>query len=304
MDDKYSSRYWIRVAIVVALAALILSIQIQDESRLLQELEDSSHVLIFGLASLFLLPDRKAGWRVYLTVAVAVTVLGICTELMQGMEGKDAELGDVFRDAVGAAVFLAITGAYHHKCAAWMRRLIVLVSIAVILSIFSPPILTTSAIGYRWYRFPVIADFRSPLDTRLCSASNAHILRVCVRTRFAVLIKFNKEAPFSTFAINGPFPDWSGYKSLCFRVSSDLPHPILLNLRIHDAQHNNEFDDRYNAELQIKPGRNDIKIPVQAIEQSPVKRRMDMRAIRAIVLFTGKPEENLNLIVDDFHLES
>jgi hypothetical protein len=282
---------------------MILSIQIRDESRLLQELEDSSHALLFGMAALVLLPDRKAGWRIYVAAAIATIALGIGSEVMQGIEGKDAEIGDVFRDAAGTAVFLGIAAAYQHKCSAWMRRLITLVSLAVMASIFSPPLLTASAIIDRWHKFPVIADFSSPLNTRLCSASNAQFYRICVRVRFAALIKFNRKAPSSAFIINGPFPDWSSYKSLAFRVDSELPCPIALNLRIHDSQHNNDYSDRYNAELQIKPGRNDIKISLKAIERSPAKRRMDMKAIRAIVLFVAQPEQSFELIIDEFRLE-
>jgi hypothetical protein len=250
-----------------------------------------------------LLPDRKAGWRVYVAAAIATIALGIGSELMQGIEGKDAEIGDVFRDAAGTAVFLGIVAAYQHKCSTWMHRLITLVSLAVMVSIFSPPLLTASAIIDRWHKFPVIADFSSPLNARLCSASNAQFYHICVRARFAALIKFNKKPPSSAFAVNGPFPDWSSYKSLGFRVDSELPYPITLNLRIHDAQHNNDYNDRYNAELQIKPGRNNISIPLEAIARSPAKRHMNMKAIRAIVLFVVQPEENFELLIDEFRLE-
>jgi hypothetical protein len=291
------------VAVVVTLVAFILSIQIRNESRLLQELEDSSHALLFGLAALLLLPDRKAGWRVYATVAIAAIALGICTELLQWIEGKDAELGDVFRDMAGTAVFLGIAAAFQHKCATRMRRLTVLVSLAVMVSIFSQPLLTASAIIHRWHNFPVIADFGSPLDARFCSTSNAQFRRISLRERVVRRIEFNKKAQSSAFAINGPFPDWSGYKNLSFRVDSELPDPIRLNIRIHDAQHNNDYSDRYNAELLIKPGRNEIRIPLQAIEQSPAKRRMDMNSIRAIVLFVAQPNENFSLLLDDFRLE-
>jgi hypothetical protein len=283
--------------------ALILSIQIRDESRLLQELEDSSHALLFGLAALFLLPGRKAGWRVYIAVAIATIALGICSEFMQGIGGKDAEIGDVFRDAAGATIFLGIAAAYQRKCSAWMRRLITIVGLAVMVSIFSSPLLTASAIIDRWHKFPVITDFSSPLSVRLCSASNAQFYRICVRMKFAALIKFSAKAPSSAFAVNGPFPDWSSYKSLVFRVDSELPNPITLNLRIHDAQHNNDYSDRYNAELLIRPGRNDIKIPLQAIERSPAKRRMDMKAMRTIALFVVQPEESFELLIDEFRLE-
>jgi hypothetical protein len=222
---------------------------------------------------------------------------------MQATEGKDAEIGDVVRDAAGIAVFLGIAAALQHQCASWMRRISVLTGIGVMISIFSPPLLTASAIASRWHKFPVIADFGSPLSIRLCSATNAQFLRVCVRTGFAALVKFNRKAPSSAFAVNGPFPDWSNYKNLAFRVGSPLSAPITLNLRIHDAQHNNDYGDRYNAEVQIKPGRNEIKIPLHAIEQAPAKRRMDMNSIRSIVLFVVRPEEDFELTIDEFRLE-
>jgi VanZ family protein len=295
--------YWVRAAFVVALVALVLSIQLHNESRLLQELEDSGHALLFGMAAFVLLPDRRAGWRVYVTVAIAATALGIGTELMQWIEGKDAEIADVLRDAAGTAVFLGIAAALQHQRSSWMRRLTIPAGLAVMVSIFLPPLVTASAIAYRWHKFPVIADFTSPLDTRFCTASNAQFRRTSSKDRLAAQIEFGKKSSSSAFVINGPFPDWSGYKSLCFRVDSDLRDTIRVNLRIHDAQHNNDYDDRYNAELLINPGRNEIKIPMQSIERAPAHRRMNMASIRAIVLFVAQPRESFSLLVDDFRLE-
>ena len=291
------------MAIAVAIVALICSIQIRKESRLLQELEDSGHGLLFGLAAISLLPDRKAGWRIYAAVAIAATILGIAVELVQWIAGKDAEVGDVFRDAAGAAVFLGVAWAFQNEYSARMRRLVVLAGIAIMASIFSPPLLTASAIIARWHKFPVIADFSSSLDTRLCSASNARFRRIYLKKRFAGLVEFNKRAQFSAFAIIGPFPDWSRYKYLAFRVDSDKSKPIHLYLRINDAEHNNDYADRYNAQLLILPGGNDIRIPLEAIKRSPGKRQMNMKAIHAIVLFVMQPEESFPLVIDDFRLE-
>ena len=72
---------------IVVAVLLILSFRLADEPRLLQELEDSGHILLFGIVSLFMLRDRKARWKSYMLAGLATTGLGIGTELMQGVEG-------------------------------------------------------------------------------------------------------------------------------------------------------------------------------------------------------------------------
>ncbi len=300
---KKPGNYAIPAAIIIALLVLVSGLHTHDESRFLQELENSSHSILFGLTAIALLRDRNGRPRSYVVAATAAFALGIGVELMQWLMGSDAEVMDAVRDISGIAAFLGISWAFQHVIPFRMRILIVLVGIAIMLTVFWPPILTASAIAYRWHRFPLIADFESPVETRLCSAGDARFYRISLADGHAGRIEFQQNALYSGFTIMGPFPDWSGYQNLTFIVDSGERDLVHLNLRIHDAQHNNDYGDRFNSELHIHPGRNWIKLPLHSIEISPAKRHMDMASIRAIGLFTIRPEKDFALTIDDLKLE-
>jgi VanZ family protein len=280
----------------------VLSVRIPDESRLLQELENSGHALLFGGVAVLLLRERKAGLRSYVGAALLTTGLGIATELMQWVEGRDAEIMDVLRDAAGAVAFLGVAWTLLHDVTRGRRFLVLAGASFVLLVDVAPPAMTATALAQRWHRFPVIADFESAIGTRFCSAGNAQLAVVPVPGGHAAQVTF-RPAEYSGFAIEGPFPDWTGYRNLVFRATSGQVEDVRLNLRIHDARHNNEYRDRYNVELRIRPGVNEIRIPLDRVEGAPQTRGMDLKAIRAIGVFVVRPARRFDLWFDDFRLE-
>ena len=296
--------YPIRCVLAALTAAVILSISIPHESKFLQELENAGHALLFGVVAIVMLKDRKAGRGAYFRTFFAATLLGVGTELMQSFEGRDAEVLDVVRDALGAAAFLGFTWTLRHGERAPRRFLIRMAALGIIVVVFWQPISTGAAFVQRWHSFPMIADFHSQLQARFCSTGNAR-LEICPApweaTEYAAKVTF-EPAHYSGFSISGPWPDWSTLREFDFTVYSGLPDPVSLNLRIHDAHHNNQYRDRFNKELEINPGLNFVKIPLTLVEKSPSGRRMDLARIRGIGLFVVKPANPFDLFLSDFKL--
>ncbi len=300
-----NSGYRCRCAAMIVLVALALSLPIPGHSRLIGELENSGHVLLFGAAALVILRDWKAGLRAYLLAGLITVVLGAATELMQWAEGGYADPLDVVRDAVGAAAFLGFTWTLRHRESMLKYYLIRFGSMAVVIIVFLPSILTGAALVLRWQTFPVIVSFGSRLDIRFCSTGDREpdIVPAPWRTaERAVRVTFGP-ARHPGFAISGPWPDWSGYGELRFPVYSDSREPVRLTLRIHDSLHNDEYQDRFNTLLEIHPGLNPVRIPVSAIQDAPKDRRMNLRRIRSVFLFVGKPAGDFNLYFGTFSLQ-
>jgi hypothetical protein len=76
-----------------------------------------------------------------------------------------------------------------------------------------------------------------------------------------------------------------------------------LVVRIHDASHNNEHDDRFNQTFTLEPGEHVIKIPVGKIESTRSGRKLQLGKMRVIMLYLNRPKEEYTLYFDNFRLE-
>ena len=300
--ENSAKNYYIRTVGLIVLVGLILSIRMHDESRLVQELQDSGHAILFGILAVALLRDRKAGFRAYLLVGIITGLIGAATEGMQWIEGRDAEVVDVLRDELGAVAFLVIAWILNHRVGSINRAALGTGATLILIAIFWPAAITAAALAYRWHEFPVIEDFSSRLEMRFCSVGDARLEVISEGDKHLGRITF-LPAEYSGFAISGPFPNWRMYRKLAFAVESRQPETVRLWLRIHDRKHNDQYSDRYNSELEIHPGTNLVQIPLDVVESAPKDREMDLGAIQAIGLFLIRPKRCLDLCVRGFRLE-
>ena len=85
------------------------------------------------------------------------------------------------------------------------------------------------------------------------------------------------------------------------------PHQWLaLTLRINDATHDrNEglFSDRYNGRLEVTPGWNHFRIPLEDIASAPETRRMNLARMIRLLLFTSGVTEPRWIYLDNLRLE-
>ena len=96
-------------------------------------------------------------------------------------------------------------------------------------------------------------------------------------------------AQYSTVSLRYFYPDWQGYTDLVLDVVNPESTDIKVTLRIHDrlhAQHAFAFNDRFNRQILIKPGKQRIVIALADIKNAPATRQMDMRHIQDLSLFT------------------
>ncbi len=302
-----------RTTIVLLVLSLTLlgSVTLREETRLTQELENAAHAPVFGIASLVLLSALKGNRKTrYLLAWTGAVVLGAAVEGLQAVTGRDAEALDILRDGAGAASFLLAHWTLRNGPATRaLRWVLQALAAGILILVFMPPALTGMAIASRYLRYPLIEDFESRWTQRLCSAGTVgfHVIeapggfRKAGKDRVA-RITF-EPAEYSGWGIEGPFPDWSSYHALVFEVYSELSEPVGMTLRIHDRSHNQEYRDRYNREFTIRPGVNQIRVPVGQIAGAPAGRRMDLADIHAVGMFVVRPEGSFVLYFDGFRLE-
>ena len=89
--------------------------------------------------------------------------------------------------------------------------------------------------------------------------------------------------------IDHVYPDWRSYSKLIFDLEVEGDRPIIVTIRVHDRQHargDELYDDRYNREFRLEPGRNIIEIRIDEITTSPTDRTMDGNAIKSLAIFS------------------
>jgi len=300
-----------KIVLLVLASALLGSVTLREETRLIQELENAAHAPVFGIASLILLSTLKGSRRRrYLLAWSGAVLLGVAVEGLQAVTGRDVEALDILRDGAGAASFLLAHWTLRNGPATRaLRWALLAVAAGILILVFMPPALTGTAIAARYLRFPLIEDFESRWTQRLCSAGAVRFDVVQAPGGFrkagdgrVARITF-QPAEYSGWSISGPFPDWSGRRELAFDVYSELSEPVRMTLRIHDRSHTQEYRDRYNSEFVIQPGVHQIRVPVGQVAGAPAGRRMDLAAIDGIGMFVVRPERNFALYFDDFRLE-
>jgi hypothetical protein len=100
-----------------------------------------------------------------------------------------------------------------------------------------------------------------------------------------------------------PYPDWRGRDALVWTIVSDLDRPLLMAIRVHDAAHDQRFRDRFNRKFTVAPGVNRLRIPLDDIRNAPDRRKMDMRRIRAVILFVFDLKRPASLFLGPLRLE-
>jgi hypothetical protein len=313
----------------VALLAIILAVlcttpiflQIPAGTRLCQELFNAGHAPLFGVVALILLSLgstvsqslSSSFFKRYVFAGLTALILGIALELLQKLSGSDVELSDVLRDAAGIVSFLMIAAVFDCSIPAAVasRRARLPIMIGAVL-IFLTALISVASWTYAYLHrnaaFPTLASFDTAVGSRFFSVEDASIERVpCpaawnpARHDTVGQITFYP-APYSTFILDEPYSDWTGYSLLEISLFSPLTDSLRLIVRVHDRQHNNEFSDRFNATYRIAPGASRITIPIELIAVAPATRLMDMSAIAGVAIFVADIRGSIKLYVDSLQL--
>ena len=111
-------------------------------------------------------------------------------------------------------------------------------------------------------------------------------------------------AEYPGFGLRDPFPDWSNAMSFNMDVYLPTKQTVELHIRIHDETHNEDYFDRFNMTVTLRPGLNQIQIPIQDIKSGPENREIDLTKIAGIYLFVIEPAEDVTIMLDNWQLIS
>ncbi len=285
---------------------------------------DAGHAPLFGLAALAILGIRRArasgapGPGVRRQAFLVTVALGAVTEVLQVFQGaREPSLSDFLRDGAGAAAFLLLSGARSRPSPAVgprpvrrFRALAVPVGVLLLVAAGAHLGMTTAAYIARDHAMPTLVAFDGAWwerrfvelgDGTLTARTRPPGLEASFDQPLARLDL--KPATYPGVGIVEPHPDWSGYRRLVFVVVSDLDAPLPLVIRVHDAAHDQRYEDRFNLALSVAPGVNRFAIPLDDVRRAPDRREMDLRRIRGIMLFAHQLKRPARVYLGAFRLE-
>lgn len=256
-----------------------------------REAFNCSHPLLFAVLAFVIYRQIKTTkyfsnfFVIYFIVLLVGASLGALTELLQNFVQRDASLHDFYGDVLGLLAGLCLIAAIELKAIQHKKLVIVLLitlSSGLILTGVSPLIRLSWHYVEKHNAFPVILNFDAGWSESF--------------------IRFNR-GEYPGISIIEPESDWSGYHALRLDVFSTAENAILLTIRVHDDKHNQDFSDRFNMKLQIRPGMNRVEIPLSQIVSGPDSRQLDLANVAGIGLFVSKLRDYNRLEMSNIFLE-
>jgi len=304
------------IVLVVVVLALMFS-PLPIESLWLREALNSGHTIFFFFLSFYAYHGLKKQTNLsntYLIVVIIVfvgIVFGILIEAVQQSLQREASIVDLCRDVVGifAGLCLVASGAAKKVSNQMYRFLSLAMAVALILFAMAPLMQLSMHYIQRNSAFPVVIDLGANWSESFIVYNHAELLHGDDQGNIG---RYGKDklhqvlfgpGRFPGVSIREPVADWSSYRLLKFSVVSNVEGDVVLVLRIHDKQHNQDYSDRFNQALIVHPGVNDYAFALASISEGPEARELDLSQIAGIILFLSRQSLPAKLSIGDLYLE-
>jgi hypothetical protein len=262
------------------------------------------HVVFFALLTLAV--GKLRPWQSTVDVFIylgVILLLSLTIEFTQRFLGRDLSAMDMLRNLIGCMLMLLFTA----------RKYLHISVISFLSFVFAFDLTGLAVTSWTDYsiqsRAPVIENFESEF-TLARWGSNAEVTlstEQVMEGNSAGKVIFPIGSTYSAIDFDDVLRNWSGYQALELNIFNPHDELLLLTLRIHDGEHERKqaqaYQDRFNTQLSLQPGWNQLNIPFKDIENAPQNRQLDMTNITNIGLFFSNLELVRVLYFDDFKLK-
>jgi hypothetical protein len=304
-------RYHLLILVIVV---YLFTYQVGGRGLVLPSLQDSSHALVFGLATNLLLlifvPDQTSSNTVHaryvLVICCCAFLFGVFIELVQPLVGRNRSLLDASYDLAGASA-AGLFYWYKHVKHKHTKLILLLIAWLQVVSCLIIPASNAWIVLQRNFAAPMLVSFDAPWEQRIRSINDRtqlSIVRPPADWKHSSLVgklTFGL-ATYPGISFPNIYSDWSAYSTLALAVYSEQRQTEVLHLRVHDTQHNQRYSDRYNQAINIAPGLNLIEVDLNKVKNSPKSRELDLSRIVTIGLFMTKLKNPVTLYIDDISL--
>ncbi len=294
------------------LLGAVFSLSLPGDTLWQRVLNDAGHGPVFaGIAiALLLMVPPPSGAVVrpvsgYRRAFVLATSIGVGTELIQfSMSDRSVSFTDALHDAAGAALGLALVWFVERRLARGQggasgksyTRTVVAIALLSFTILAWQPLQCARAYAARNAAFPVLLPTHALADKRFALPHQAAVSRTPLPGAYRA--KGDKDSVRLEFPpgtapglqLVETYPDWRRHDTLAIDVTNPGPQPVLFVVRVLDAQHDWSSEDRFNQPVEIPAAtRTTIRISLEAVAASPANRRMDLGAVRDLMLYAPQP---------------
>jgi hypothetical protein len=259
--------------------------------------------MLVTIVMLFLASSSKrlkspllAKYSFAITVAI---VLGAVVEILQHFTGRNAEIRDLWNDALGAVAAAGGFLIFDPKVIASPQRkalqrtgLVSVITACVL--ILAPLANTASAYVHRHLSFPTLFDFsatpstyflgiHSPIlaERRVLPVEIPHSDRGAVGLR----VRLQDQNGWWRIFLNEPYGDWHGYNRLLLDLANPTGIPFLLKMHVRYQNQINVIDARYMTDIEIAPyTRQTFSVSLEYLTTSERMRHIYTPMVSSIVL--------------------
>jgi hypothetical protein len=299
-------------AVVSLLLAAVFFLSLPGTTLWQRVLQDAGHGPVFaGIAIALLLRlappagavvrPGSAYWRAFLWA----TSIGVATELIQySMPGRSVSWMDALHDAAGAALGLALVWFIERRLAARHGdtsdpshgSIVAAIGLLAFTLLAWQPLQCARAYAARKAALPALLPLGPVAEARFVQPRQASVSHVLLPERFrqpgdrnSIRLDYPPGSRPGLRLVE-PYPDWSNRDVLAIDLTNPGPEPARFMVRVFDAQHDWSGEDRFNQRVEIPAvTRTTIRISLEAIATSPASRRMDLSAVRDLMLVAPRP---------------
>jgi len=258
------------------------------------------HVLFFAITSYGLLKlatNKPVIWRTLLIVIFTV-VMGGGIESIQLKIGREFSWHDVYLDLLGGLFALSFSSIIPNK----IHRFLAIASVVILILAEQVTLYRAIAMEFHQYqKFPVLASFQVQKDLAPWYGNEIYI-----NDDYNLAVRLSKGKEFSGFSLRYFPSNWQGYRKLNISLLNSYDEELILNIKITDWQHDEKkqaYNNRYNTQVKLKTGWNQISLPLAEVIQGPKNREMDIKNISRISFFMTNLADDKVLYIEQIILE-
>ena len=268
------------------------------------------HIIYFALLAVVILAwlrEKSRHPSIQILIVFGLTfAIGGLVELLQAGFQRTPDLGDLFRNLIGALCGIVFWGPTFRKIATTTRRLFQIITIALIVFQIYPVGVALIDEHQARHQFPVLSDFESPLEIQRWQGDADFRIDHTVYQSGQSSLRVNLSTDqYSGVSLQYIPQNWHGFSQFQFCAYNPSVRPLSITCRIHDTIHTTgvqRYSDRFNRTYTLHQGWNTITIPLRDIQTAPDTRIMDLGHIRAIGIFATRLPHPRLMYIDDVKL--
>ena len=299
------SRGLLTPLLIAVLPFFFLDIEPGPKSAVVQ-LYGFAHYFFFALAAwwlsgIFDSPKRSLPQQIFLII-IGIIFTGGPIELIQPFFGRDAEWRDLEIDILGGLFGIAFWVPARHQMRRSFRAGFQIAVLAAAILLFYAPVSTLLDMAIAEEHYPVLGDFETHLEAERWSSGEIVAGIACHGMHsLKVDLGIDRKKTYHGTTLLRSFGDWRSYTTLAFCLFNPEDRILTITVSIRDHEHNRrggEYNDRFNRQFEMRPGWNNVAIPIVDILNAPLERNLELDDLSEVVIFTVDPPEPRQMYLD------